>query len=215
MKRTERKHLKEDEFASGLQRIYRFLDAYKMWIIAVAGIAAAGVLIFLGVRFLQDRALERRGRIETEILELFRDIDKNPESVARLEAWTAKGRTGRLAAVLLAGHWIEKGDLDKAEAVLSPAAEGPKDFLHYRVRDILGQISYRRGDYDQAIEIYRSLQAENPRDYVLDVVLFRLAEALEKKGQNSEALELYKTVRDDYIEGAFSQQAAQKVRELE
>jgi len=215
MKRTERKHLKEDQFASGLHRFMHFLGVYKIWIIAAAGVAAAGVLIFLGVRFLHGRALENRGKAETEILDLYRDVEKNPDNIARLEEWAAKGRTGRLAAVLLAGHWVGKGNLEKAEAVLSEAAAGPKDFLHYRARDILGQIYFQRRDYDKAIEAYKSIQTENPEDYVLDVVLYRLAEALEKKGQKIEALELYKTVRDEYVEGAFSYQAAQKVRELE
>lgn len=215
MKRTERKHLKENEFAQGLQRFFHFLGVYKMWIAGAAAVAAAGLLVFLGVKFFQAKALERKGKTETEILEVYAGLDKNPEAVARLETWADKGRSGRLAGLLLAGHWVERGELEKAEAVLSKIPDSPRDFLFYQSRDLMGQVYFQRKNYDKAIEVYTAIQSGAPEGYVLDVVLFRLAEALEKKGQKSEALELYKKVRDEHIEGAFSYQAAQKVRELE
>ncbi|OGD25249.1 MAG: hypothetical protein A2Y56_02730 [Candidatus Aminicenantes bacterium RBG_13_63_10] len=215
MKRTERKHLKEDQFASGLQRFLHFLGVYKMWLIVSVGIVLVGALIFFGARFLQGKALENRGRAEAEILELYNTLEKNPDHAARLEEWSVKGRSGRLAGLLLAGHWVDKGNLEKAEGILSQVPESPKDFLYYQVQDLLGQVYFQRRDYDKAIEVYKAIQADNPKDFAMDVVLFHLAEALEKKGQKSEALSLYKKIQDEFVEGVFSDQAAQKVRELE
>jgi tetratricopeptide (TPR) repeat protein len=215
MKKKERHHLKENQFATGLQRFFHFVGVNKMWIIGAAGVVAAGVLIFLGVKFLQGKALEKRGRAEAEILRLYEGLEKSPENAGRLEEWAGKGRSGRLAALLLGGHWVGKGNLERAEAALSKIPGSPRDFLYYQSRDLLAQVCFQRRDYDKAIEIYKSVQADSPKDFPLDVVLFHLAEALEKKGQKSEALELYKKIQDEYIEGALSYQASQKVRELE
>jgi tetratricopeptide (TPR) repeat protein len=215
MKRTERKHLKEDEFASGLQRFYSVFTHNKGIFFVGLGIIALAVLIFLGVRFLQGQRLARQGRIESQILEIYSGLDKQPGDTARLEEMATHGRTGRLAYLLLGNYWISQGNPQKAEALLAKVKDNPKDLIYYQAQDLLGQIYFQRKDYDKAIEIYKAIQADEPQEFPVDQAIFRQAEALEKKGQKAEALTLYKKIQEEFMEGAFAYQAAQKVRQLE
>jgi tetratricopeptide (TPR) repeat protein len=215
MKRTERKHLKEDEFASGLQQFFNFFTHNKNIFFIALGLVALGVLIFLGVRFLQGQGLDKQGQVEARILELYSGLDKQPGNAAKLEEIASRGQSGRMAFLLLGDYWVSQGNPEKAEALLAKVKDNPKDLVYYQAQDLLGQIYFQRKDYDKAIEIYKAIQADEPKDYPLDEVIFRQAEALEKKGQKTEALTLYKKVQDEYMEGAFAYQAAQKVRQLE
>jgi len=215
MKRTERKHLKEDEFASGLQKFFNLFTQNKNVFTISLAVVALGVLILLGVRFLQGQGLERQGQVESQILELSSGLAKEPGNAAKLEEIASRGRSGRLASLLLGNYWFGQGNLEKAEACLTKLKDSPKDLIYYQAQDLLGQIYFQRKDYDKAIEVYKAIQADEPKEYPLDEVIYRQAEALEKKGQKDEALILYKKVQDEYMEGAFAYQAMQKVRQLE
>jgi len=215
MKRTERKHLKEDGFASGLQRFFDFFTHNKSIFFMALGVVALGILIFLGVRFLQGQGLAQQGRVESQILEIYGGLDKQPGDAARLEKMASQGRAGRLAYLLLGNYWVSQGNPQKAEALLAKVKDNPKDLIYYQAQDLLGQIYFQRKDYDKAIEIYKAVQADEPKEFPLDQAISRQAEALEKKGQKAEALTLYKKVQDEFAEGAFAYQAAQKVRQLE
>lgn len=214
MKRTERKHLKEDELATGLQRFFDFFAHNKGIFFIGLGVVALAVLIFLGIRFLQGRGLAQQGLMESQILELYGNLDKEPGNVTKLEELSS-GRSGRLATLLLGNYWAGQGNTQKAEAILTKVKESPKDLVYYQAQDLLGQIYFQRKDYDKAIEVYKAIQADEPAEFPLDEVIFRQAEALEKKGQKAEALALYKKVQEEYVEGAYSYQAAQKVQQLE
>jgi tetratricopeptide (TPR) repeat protein len=215
MKRTERKHLKEDEFASGLQKFFDFFTHNKNIFFIGLGLVAVGILIFVGVRFIQGQGLERQGQVESQILELYAGLDKEPGNAAKLEEMASPNGAGRLAYLLLGNYWVSRGNLEKAEALLGKVKDSSKDLVYYQAQDLLGQIYFQRKDYDKAIDIYKAIQVDEPKEYPLDEVIFRQAEALEKKGQKDEALTLYKKVQDEYMEGAFAYQAAQKVRQLE
>jgi tetratricopeptide (TPR) repeat protein len=215
MKRTERRHLKEDGFASGLQRFFDFFTHNKNIFFGGLGLVALGVLIFLGVRFLQGQGLAQQGRVESQILEIYDGLDKQPGDAAKLEKMGSQGRAGRLAYVLLGNYWVSQGTPQKAEALLAKVKDNPQDLIYYQAQDLLGQIYFQRKDYDKAIEIYKAIQADEPREFPVDQAIFRQAEALEKKGQKAEALTLYKKVQDEFMQGAFAYQAAQKVRQLE
>jgi len=215
MKRTERKHLKEDGFASSLQRFFNFFSHHKSIFFIGLGVVAFGILVFLGVRFLQGQGLAQQGRVESQILELYGNLDKAPGNAAKLEEMSSQGRPGRLASLLLGNYYVSQGNPQKAEAFLAKVTDNVKDLVYYQAQDLLGQIAFQRKDYDKAIEIYKAIQADEPKEFPVDEVIFRQAEALEKKGQKAEALALYKKVQDEYNEGAFAYQAAQKVRQLE
>jgi len=65
-------------------------------------------------------------------------------------------------AVQLAGTLFERGDLDRAEEILTKLPPLGRNDLEIERWFLLGQISARRGDYQTAITIYRRILADQP-----------------------------------------------------
>jgi predicted negative regulator of RcsB-dependent stress response len=215
MKGKERHHLKEDQFAHGLQGVWQFVRKWRrefvMGVLLLAALAAA----FAGIQVVRGLQAEKQSRQLGEIQALRADLPTVPENVAKLEALAGKGKFGRVASLGLATYWVEQGETDKAEAALSDIKETPKDILYYEAKDLTARIAARKGDVDGALSILDKIIEENPRDYLLDAVLYQKAELLENKGQTAEALALYKKIETEYAQSYFGYDASLKARKLE
>jgi predicted negative regulator of RcsB-dependent stress response len=213
MKQKERHRLKQDDLAFGFRRLVVFGKKYGREM-AIAGVViVALVLVYLGIQFLHRQSERKESQAIAEVLQLRADLPEKPDNLAKLEAY--KGKAGRLADLVIATYWVEKGDLDKAEASLAKVKIAPKDNIYYQAQVLMAQIYYWRKNYDKSIEIYKAIQADNPKDYPLDGVIYHEAEALEKKGQKTEALALYKKLETDYSQTYFGYEAQQKAASLE
>ncbi|MBM3293843.1 MAG: tetratricopeptide repeat protein [Candidatus Aminicenantes bacterium] len=215
MKKTERHHLKGDEFVHGMERFIAFARQWRKEFITGAALIAGLALLFAGLQVIRGAAARRDSRMLGEILKLRAEAAGDEAGAAKLEAMAERGKYGRLASISLATLWIEKGDLDKAQAALSGIKGKSRDFLAYQARDLAAQIAVMRGEYDRAIGLFKAIEAEKPKEYVLEAVLFHRAEALEKRGDLAEALELYRKVEKEYAQSYFGYEASLKVRKLE
>lgn len=215
MKRDLKKHIKEDEFVSGVTHVVRFFQTHhKTMFAALAGVAAV-FLLFFGVRYLRSQALMKQSRVVSELLALRADLDKDPAKLVELEKKAGDGKFERFGYVLLGTYWMSRGDLAQAESSLRKVPERPRDLTYYQSRDLLGQVAVLRKDFDGAVKIYEAIEKDNPRDYALDAVLFHKAEALEKKGDAAGALAVYKKLQESYSQTYFGYDASFKVRKLE
>jgi len=215
VKRIKRKQLKEDEFVSTVNKIFRYVKERTKELVALVVLIAALLLIFTGLKFVTGENRKKESRLLTQILNLRADLNNNPENVAQLEELAGDGKFSRLAYLLLATYYVENGDYDKAQGYLEKMPESRKDTLYYQAQDLLAQIHFKRKNYDKAIEIYKKIEDENPKDQSLDVILFHRAEVHEEKGEFEEALALYKKVQEEFSQTFYGFDAAQKIRKLE
>ncbi len=215
MKRIKRKQLKEDEFVSTVNKIFRFFKGGTKELVVLIVLIAALLLIFAGLKFVTGENRKKESRLLTQILNLQADLNNNPENVAQLEELAGDGKFSRLAYLLLATYCVDNGDYDKAQGYLEKMPESRKDTLYYQAQDLLAQIHFKRKNYDKAIEIYKKIEDENPKDYSLDIILFHRAEVHEGKGEFEEALALYKKVQEEFSQTFYGFDAAQKIRKLE
>lgn len=215
MKRKFKRQLKEDEFVSTVTKVVDFAKKRTRELIALAAVVLIAVLVFVGVRFIKAQSVKKESRLLSDIIALHEELAEKPENVAKLEELAGKGKFSRVAYLYLASHWVEKGDLDKAQETLQKATGGEKDLFYFQAQDLQAQIHIKRKEYDQAIEIYKKIEEESPDQYTLDAILFRQAEALEQKGETEEALALYRKVQEDFPQTFFGYDASQKVRKLE
>jgi tetratricopeptide (TPR) repeat protein len=214
MKRVKRKQLKEDELITTFNKVLRFARKRSRELIAVATAIVLIIVILVGVRLVKAHKIKKESRMLGEVLELASNIKDDPENIKKLEDMAAKGKFSRMAYLLLASHWVENGDLEKAEAYLQKVSDKKKDLSYYQAQDLLAQIYIKKGDYDKAIDIYQKIVKEKPQEYAMDAVLFREAEAYEQKGNIDEALALYKKIQEDYPQTYFGYDASQKVQKL-
>lgn len=215
MKKVIKKQLKGDEFVSTLTKIFQFIKNRTKEITIVAVAIVFFILLYLGLRFIQAQNLKKESQLLSQLLELRSELATNPENVVKLEQMAGSGKFSRLAYVLMATYWVEKGDLEKAKATLGKIQTEPRDFLYYQAGDLLAQVNSMEKNYDQAIAIYKKIEEEKPKDYALDVILYHKAEALEGKGEKHEALTVYKKVQEEFPQSYYGFDAAEKVRKLE
>jgi len=215
VKRIKRKQLKEDEFVSTINKIFRFVKERTKELAVLVVLIAALLLIFAGLKFVTGENRKKESRLLTQILNLHADLNDNPENVAQLEELAGDGKFSRLAYLLLATYYMENGESDKAQGYLEKMPEGRKDTLYYQAQDLLAQIHFKLKNYDKAIEIYKKIEDEDPKDHSMDVILFHRAEVHEEKGEFEEALALYKKVQEEFSQTFYGFDAAQKVRKLE
>jgi predicted negative regulator of RcsB-dependent stress response len=212
MKKVIKKQLKEDEFVSTMNKIMHFLQTrLKEILIGVAAVAVAA-LLYMGIRFIQAQQVKKESRLLSQLLELRSTLSSKPESLAELERLSGNGKYARLGYVLLATHWVENDDLEKAKESLGKMPSTPRDFIYFQARDLLAQIIALQKNYDQAIALFTEIEEAKPKAYTLDAVLFHKAEALEAKGDKPEALILYKKVQEQYPQSYFGYDAGEKAR---
>jgi len=215
MKRAERRQLKENELATGLSQFLKWVKKHEKKFMVIAIALAALLIIIVSVRLLVSYQKSREASYLSQVLTLRAELEQKPESLSQLERMAEKGRYGRIASLTLASYYLEKSDLEKAEKSLERVKNKGQDLIHYQILDLHAQVQIKKGNYDQAIEVYRRIEKENPRQYPMDVVLFRLAEAYEKKGENGQALNIYKDLQTKYQNTYYGYQAAFKVMKLE
>jgi len=214
MKRTTRKHLKEDKFQKIVTQSVEFLKSHtKELSLAGAGVVVVA-LIFVVIQVIQAQTLRKQNRILDQIRTLSSELADKPENLQELEKLAGNGKFARIAYLELAKYWFEREDMAKAQSQLANI-KGKKDLFYYQAQDLLAQTFIHQNDLDRAIEIYKTIEKENPKNYVLDAVLFHRAEAHEKKGEIDEALELFKRVKEEFPQTYYGYDATAKVTELE
>lgn len=215
MKRIKRKQLKGDEFVTTISKLMRFLQERTKEIMAVVVLILFVIVAFTGIRIIKAQQNKKESRMLAQIFSLGSELNSKPENVQKLEELGGSGRFSRVAYIVLATHWIEKGELENAEASLDKMNKSPKDIFYYQGQDLLAQIYSKQKNYDKAIEIYQKIEEEDPKEYSLAIILFHRAEVLEEKGEIEEALAFYKRVQEEFPQAYYSVDASQKIRELE
>jgi len=214
MKKDLKKHIKEDEFVSGLNKAVHLYETYKKEIFIGLAVIALLLVLVLGIRWVQSVNRRKESEMVGQILTLRKEMETKPENLAKIEQLAAKKKTSRMASLLLATYWMGKGDPVKSRTCLEKMDLKPKDLLSGQGRDLLGQVYALQKEYDKALDVYKKMEEDKLKEYTLDIILFHKAEVLAMKGEKDEALALYKKVQADYPQSYYSLEAGEKVRRL-
>jgi len=214
MKRTERRQLKENELATGLSQFVKWVRKHEKKFMAAALGLMALLIVIVAVKLVVNYQRSREASYLSEVLTLRAELEKKPENLARLEKMTEETGYGRMASLTLASYYLEKNDLEKAEQVLAKVKDKGRDLMHYQILDLYAQIQVKKGNFDQALEIYKQIKKEKPGSYPLDVILYHLAETYEKKGDNQQALSVYQELQAGYQNTYYGYQASLKAVKL-
>lgn len=215
MKRIKRKQLKENEFASTLNRLYFFFRRNARKIAVGGGVILFAGFVFLGAWVYQMHVAKKESQKLNRILELKSELGEKENALAELKKLAGQGKYSRLGYLYLASHWGEEGKLDKAKSALKQIHQGKKDFIYYKAQDLMLQLLFHQENYDKAIQICEKIEKQNPKVYPLDVILYRKAQAYEKKGNKEKALSLYKEINENYSQTFYGYEASQKMKSLE
>lgn len=215
MKRKERHQLKENEFASLINKIYYFaFNRRREIMIVVSGIVVVAI-IFIGMRLVKAHELKKESLLLSEILETREMINEDPEKINELEKLAGKGKFSRLAYLELAAYWYEQGDFDKALGYLEKIEGTKKDVLYVKSQDLKAQILAAQNNYEQALQIYNQIEEMKIKSFPLDIILFNKAKVLEKQGNMDKALTVYKRIKEEFPQSYYGYEAGIIISRIE
>lgn len=215
MKRTTRKHLKEDKFQKTVTDVVDFSKKHTKALSYAGAAVLVLALAFIVAQVIGAQNIKKENKVLDKILTLSAELRENPGKIEELERLAGMGKFERLGYLELAKYWFEKEEFAKALPCLEEIAKGDKDLVYYQALDLKGQVYLHQEEYDKAIELYGKLAEKNPDEYVLDAILFHKAQVHEKKGETEEALVLYKRLQEEFSETYYGYDASAKVLELE
>ena len=211
MKRTERHHLKGDGFVAGLNRLFLFAREWKKEMLTALGVVLILAAAYALLIVVQAQQAKRQSRILGDIIRVTEAEALDEAALEKLKELSGRGRYARVGYLHLAGYWLERGDLDQAESYAARISGSRRDLVSAQARVLQARIHVLRGEFDQALEIFRKLEREKPRGFPLDAVLFEYAETLEKTGEKSLADDLYRRLAEEYGQTFFGYEAMLKL----
>jgi tetratricopeptide (TPR) repeat protein len=213
VKRSERRHLKQDEFVSGIELTIRWFVQNQRNVVNLALLVVGAGLLLGGLYIYRDREAKTASDLLAEALDQYHgkvrtDTSDTGSGTPSFASQEEKYRTaletfqeistdyssyeaGRHATYYAGLCHAALDEPDAAEASLAPLRTGARDFLYYLGSRSLAALKARKQDYAGAAKIYRGLaeDAENPLPK--DHLLFELAKAEERAGNLEQARQYY------------------------
>lgn len=234
MKKELKRQIKEDEFASGMGRIWAWMAAHHDRLRVGAMAAGVVLLAVLGFSwFRSSRAQESQAAFAEALATFHAQVtagqppgapppagpsfatpqDKYSKALEQFEGVVARWGSlpvGRRARYYAALSRLELGQAEAAREALAQLASSNERPLSAQARLALAAAQSRSGQSDKAIETLRQLaddpQAIVPRDYVL----LTLASTLEDARRADEAGAAYERLAQEFPESVFAAEARRR-----
>jgi tetratricopeptide (TPR) repeat protein len=109
----------------------------------------------------------------------------------------------------------ELDDFEGAERTLSELRSGERDLIYYVASKALASVAIDRGNYAEAVSIYRPLVEDAQNPLPKDYLLFELAKAEERAGNLEQARQLYDRVLSEHPDSQLRGDALTRKEQLE
>jgi len=235
-----KKQIKEDEFASGLERAARWAGAHRDEVRVTAIVALALVLGIGGFTAWQSRRSREAERAFSEAQELFhapvlaalpQGAERPPEPVfptfaekyrKALAAFDGvERRFGSHPLALRARYYgalcrMETGDVTGAEKLLAEIAarRDARDLTPALARLALAEVQRRAGQVDKAVDTYTQIAADASYPLPRDAALMGLAATLEEARRWPAARDSYKRLLEEFPLSAYAAEARRRAEHL-
>jgi tetratricopeptide (TPR) repeat protein len=240
LKRELKREIKQDEFATWLEQVVTWADGHRDEVrigvgVTVVLLAAFGALTYFqsnrareAQRAYQDALSAFEAPVATELPpeaerpsgQVFATAeDKYKTAAAAFEGVVRRYGSSdltRRAKYYAAVCRMELGQYDDAEKSLRELQVGGKDELVPDLaRMTLAGLYRRRGDTDQAVEIYRGIVSNPDTNLPRDEALRSLAATLDEAGRYVEAREAYRELVEHFPASVYAPDARARVDYLE
>jgi tetratricopeptide (TPR) repeat protein len=235
MKRTERRHLKDNELADLALTVRERIEANKTRVLAgfVGVVVIVGSLI--GYSTWRGRAQARVGTVLAEAMAVQQARVGPPEapgsssgnpsypterdrSQAALEKFKLVAdefpdtEQGRYARYREAGLHLALGNVKDAAAVYQRVIDQAGETLYGQMARLgLAEAQARSGEYDKAIEAYKGLAERKDGPLPLDGVLMQLGRTYLGAGQKAEAQQAFTRLVDEFPQSPFAGDARREL----
>jgi tetratricopeptide (TPR) repeat protein len=217
VKRTERHHLKQDEFVHSLETGMEWFRENQRIVVNVALVVIGAGLLLGGLYIYRGRQSDASRALVSQALEQFHgtvgsaapspDSPNGPHFATDEERYRAALERFQKIAAEFSGY--ESGrqaryyeglcqaglsDFDAAESSLQFLRSGKHDLLYFLASRALAGVKGDRADYTGAADIFRTLVEDKDDPLPKDYLLFQLAKTEERGGNLEEARRYYDLV---------------------
>lgn len=233
MKRVERQHLKENEFARLLARTSGGVRSHSRGV-GVAAVLIVVALALVGGYFLwRNNREEKAGALLAEAMataqapvqppaigtpatagtfatEQARTEAALPKFLAAAEAYpsTDAGVEARYQAAAILAHL---GRYPEAIQRYQEVIDRDKNGIHGQTARLgIAAAASLGGEHDRAIQQLQTMSGETNGAIPVDAVLAQLARAYERAGRTAEAAATWKRIRDEFPQSIYAQEATQR-----
>jgi TolA-binding protein len=238
MKRTERRHLKENELASlAIAATDTFRSRRREMTIAglvllAIGIGVIGFLAWRGSQQNRAGALLADALITSEArvgpppapgapaagLSFPTETEKHQAALAKFKAVADQYPStdaGRFARYREASTLMALGKPAEAAAMYQQVIDQASDSIYGQMAQLgLAEAQARSGNHDQAIELYKRLAENTEGPLPLDGVLMQLGRAYLEAGKTTEAQQTFNRVVEEFPESPFTAEARRELDTL-
>jgi tetratricopeptide (TPR) repeat protein len=188
MKKKEKEHLKTDPFIRFFETAFAFIKSHRRWI--VMGAAAVALVVLALMLLLLFRNLSSSGE-NTLYAEAFRvrndgkmTLDQKIAALQKMKFKRGISASGRL---FLAALHYEKGELAKAEALLTAMPASRLRLLNDEKHALYAQVLAAGGKSAEAEAVLNRLLAEKKTVLSRELILIQLAKLQRKDRRYAEA----------------------------
>ncbi len=233
MKREERHHLKENDFAKALTRTADGVRNHSRGVSMAAILIAVALVLFGGYFLWRSNRQEKAGAMLAEAVatlqapvappaigtpaiagtfptEQARTEAALPKLLATADAYpsTDAGIEARYqAAATLAGLKRYPEAIQRYEEVIDRDGKG---LYAHTARVGLASAASLAGDHDRAIAELQAMSNDASSAIPTDALLAELARAYQLAGRQAEATQTWKRIKDEFPQSIYAQEAAQK-----
>jgi predicted negative regulator of RcsB-dependent stress response len=236
MKTTERRHLKQNEFVSGVVTVTNWYQENKDKATMLVGVVLVAVLGIGGYVWWQNRSAEQAGELMGVAMTIYQAPIVPPSSVpgavqqpgsypsekARYEAAlkafqdVANAYGSSISGIAARYHSAETlfslGRFNEAHQAYQQTIDKGGNTIYASMAKLgLATTMLAEGQKDQAIKAYEDLAAVRDGAVPVDGVLMQLAKAYETLGKKAEARTTYKRVVDEFPDSPYAQSARQQM----
>lgn len=235
MKRTERRHLKENELRTLAVQAREFFETYTREARAAAVVLLAVIVAGGGYYLWRERMQARASAMLAQAISV-RDArvaspgapaapGSYPTERARLEAAVAKFKAAADAYPSTdAGTFARYQEAVGQVALANPAAAvtAYQEVIRRSGEGIYGQMARlgvaeaqaRAGQYDQAINAFKELAQRKDGPLPVDGILMQLGRAYRDAGKRADAQQTFNRLVEEYPESPFTSEAKRELETL-
>ncbi len=239
MKKELKRHIKQDEFVTGLQRTVGWARTHARELkVGLLAVAAAAALV-IGAGAFRDRRQSAAQAAFAAALEIYHaptqsDLQPGERASGTVyatanERWSkAKsafdavadkygsidaGRRARYYAALCRIELGERAEADKALAELAQR-KGGDEMVPALARMALAEVHRRAGRLDKAVDAYRQMADDTSFALPRDHVLMRLGSLLEDARRPEEAQASYRRLAEEFPASPYAGEARRRAEYL-
>jgi predicted negative regulator of RcsB-dependent stress response len=199
MKRKEKEHLKADPFVHFFEQAWTFYKNNRRRIFLGGGAAALAIIILLAFFLFQNLSSAGENKLYADAFRIQTAADMSvDQKIAKLQEMSFRKGISAAGRLFLAALLYEKGDLAKAETVLTEMPNSSVAMVNDEKHALYARVLAAGGKSSEAEAVLERMLADKETAMAKDLILMQLAKMRIKNRRSDEAAAALKQILSEY-----------------